>query len=1132
LQTVRWMFDRSVRYLAVGLSLALVACLDDPVGPSVMSVTFDRGSADTVWSGAPGEALPTIRIHVRDEGGRPVPGASVQWEAFGKQSALAEVAAQTNAAGEATAVWRLGTDAAEQQRLQVTVQTRRHQTDFALRARAVPYVVAQVRVAADTVLRVGDTLALHVDAIDPYGNVFPAPDVQTIVTDTTRGSVVGGRILGGPRRGRLIAVATSHAVPDSMPIHITQFVAAIVPTHNQIQFTSLGAALPVSYGVLDDRGRPVADTVVALAVSDSAVARLNGTDVISLTPGSTTLRLTLLPAQSSVPISIDQRIASILLHRDTIRFDALSDTITIHPLARDSLGFPVYQPTVVAQVQDSGVAQLESSLVVKAVTPGQTTVTVRDPQTGVYTSVPVVVHQLVTSIEVDPTRFDALGDTATARVIPRDRLGSFVADADLSYGLTDSSIAAVSASGQVRSIVPGVAMLIVRDEETGLTTSAAVDIHQRVANLLLGVDSVAMDALQDTVHVSVSGRDRLGALVLDVAGRTTFTSTNLAVVDVDAAGMIRATGNGDGLVIARSTDGPSDTVRVTIAQRVAALTADRDSVFFESLNAEQVVRGLPLDRLGSLVTNASVLYSIEDSGVARMDSVGKIRALRNGATRVMMSSGGFAKTLDVMVAQRAVRVAVPSDTIHLASLGEPATISGVALDSLGSPVAGTLDNLRIADTSIAQQIDATTVQARANGRTSVGFSVAGASGSMTIAVAQLTDSIVVRTNWDHKIISVPRDTAIPVTCTLFDRNGFEIAGAQPVVTSVRGTVIGADCSAVRARASGFDTLHFTSDAKTVDVPVIVAVRPLPSSPKGTFLNVDSLPSGTFPWAPTASLAPDGSTELYFAAYSSAPDAPEHILSDLHRLRSTDGADFVYDGRVLQRDSIQCPSLQGSGIENISIVPRSDGAGWRMFYAAGSFACYGWQVFSAVSNDGRNWTKEPGIRLSNGGNAPPIAPATPPYPVGEGMSVDRLPSGEWRMIVGTFEHTNPAPSNLWQIVEWRSVDQLNWSYSGPVLTTREMPPAGQGSVYSPTIAEIAPGIWRMIFTADARGMPDSRSALWSAVSTDRGSWQVEGQILGDASTDLYYATLVADRVFFIRKDVGGSFRLASATLEMH
>jgi hypothetical protein len=86
------------------------------------------------------------------------------------------------------------------------------------------------------------------------------------------------------------------------------------------------------------------------------------------------------------------------------------------------------------------------------------------------------------------------------------------------------------------------------------------------------------------------------------------------------------------------------------------------------------------------------------------------------------------------------------------------------------------------------------------------------------------------------------------------------------------------------------------------------------------------------------------------------------------------------------------------------------------------------------------------------------------------------------------------------------------------------------VYSPTIRPIAQGLWRMLFTADGRGTPGSRSAIWSAVSTDRTHWQLEGEVLGASATNLFYSALLGDLVVFIRSDGGGQ-RLSIATVLM-
>jgi hypothetical protein len=147
-----------------------------------------------------------------------------------------------------------------------------------------------------------------------------------------------------------------------------------------------------------------------------------------------------------------------------------------------------------------------------------------------------------------------------------------------------------------------------------------------------------------------------------------------------------------------------------------------------------------------------------------------------------------------------------------------------------------------------------------------------------------------------------------------------------------------------------------------------------------------------------------------------------------------------------------------------------------------------------------------------------------------MVVEPLSSGGWRMLVGGYRHLQ-TPEDKFHIVEWRSVDQLTWSYVGPVFTTDELPAAGQRSVYSPTVREFAPGLWRMIVTADNLRDPGGRSRLWSAVSTDKTHWQLEGELMGAEGSDLYYSSLVNDLLVFVRLDAGHPRRLASVKVDM-
>ena len=459
---------------------------------------------------------------------------------------------------------------------------------------------------------------------------------------------------------------------------------------------------------------------------------------------------------------------------------------------------------------------------------------------------------------------------------------------------------------------------------------------------------------------------------------------------------------------------------------------------------------------------------------------------------------------------------VPGGPLTMDALGDSLALTAVVRNSNGVPLLVAV-SFASSDTAVATVSVDGMVRSVGVGTTIVtAKEPSGATDSVSVIVDQLADSLeVVRDS--ASITLLPSLASVPVECRAFDRNGFPLATA-PAVISLAGKVDGNTCESLVAVHSGHDTLVVTSGELERRLPIALALRPSVSSSLGHALAIDSLPQGMQPWAPTLIRNPEGNLDLYVTGYFADSTAPTGYRGHLNRLVSTDnGASFSFDGIALARDSVPC-STNGDGIENVEIVPRADAPGWRLFYSSGGFTCYGWQIFSAVSIDQRTWTREPGIRVDNGSPQPPQSPGVVPWPAGEGIVVDQLQSGEWRMISGSYERITPSEDKF-QIVDWRSPDQITWTYRGPLLKTDDVGPEAGRSIYSPTIREFAPGIFRMIFTGDDLNVPGGRSRLYSAVSLDKILWQVEGLLLGGPATDIFYSTLVDDLLVFIRTDVG-------------
>lgn len=639
-------------------------------------------------------------------------------------------------------------------------------------------------------------------------------------------------------------------------------------------------------------------------------------------------------------------------------------------------------------------------------------------------------------------------------------------------------------------------------------------------------DTIRFVALRDTTRPLIL--ERHGSFGSSPLFFGSYAILDSSIATTSATGLVTSRGVGTTRLVVRSPHGASDTAVVLVTQKVANLHVVRDTVTLAALDALAPLGVVATDPLGSEIQGAAFAYTVADTVIAGVTALGEVRARANGVTTITASRDGQSAAVLVLVAQRVAQIETTADTIRFTALEQTVSLPAQPVDSLGHPVAG-VGQIAVSDTGVLV-VAAGSLRSKRNGSAHVHLQVGGLQSDQVAVVEQVPAQLIVAYSDTTTIHSVALDSLIPLSCRVLDGAGYDIAATPTVAPSATGHWSGSACDSLRVHSSGFDTLRISIDTLTATVPIALAVRPIvgPVAP----IDIDYMPANVAVWAPSARRNSQGQFELYFAGYTTVVDSTGHQPGDLYRLISDDGQQFRYDGVVLTHDPDYCDP-NGSGIENVAVVPRSDGPGWRMFYSGGSFDCYGWQVFSAVSTDERTWTTESGVRVSNGGSLPPAPPASAPWPAGEGMVTDLLPDGTWRMTMGSYEPLTPA-ENKFQITEWHSSDQLHWSYVRSLVTTRQLPPEGQRSAYSPTIAEIVPGLWRMIFTADNLGQPGGRSRLWSAVSTDRVHWSVEGEILGAPGVQYLYCALVDDRLYTLQAPQGplvNTTTLATATVHM-
>ena len=123
----------------------------------------------------------------------------MSWTIAGTNARVDGAPANTDARGEVSAVWVLGTRAAEAQSLTLQAAVERHTATVTVPAVAKPIEVSSVAFSTrdTTVVKLGVATALGVEATDPFGNKF----------------VPAGVTRGAPPR--LLSACGSHALPLS-----------------------------------------------------------------------------------------------------------------------------------------------------------------------------------------------------------------------------------------------------------------------------------------------------------------------------------------------------------------------------------------------------------------------------------------------------------------------------------------------------------------------------------------------------------------------------------------------------------------------------------------------------------------------------------------------------------------------------------------------------------------------------------------------------------------------------------------------------------------------------------------------------------------------------------------------------
>ena len=261
-------------------------------------------------------------------------------------------------------------------------------------------------------------------------------------------------------------------------------------------------------------------------------------------------------------VTVAQLVSAMTVSPLTLEFFALGDTLRLGAEPVDANGHPVESATVVWASGDTVVAKVDTLGLVRSAGNGKAVVTATSGLAS--DSAAVTVAQVVRAVIVSPEalEFSALGDTARLRAEVVDANGHPVGGAAATWASGDREVAVVDASGLVRAVGNGEAV-VSATADSALGT-AGVTVNQVASTVVVSPDKVRLTVLGASRHLVAAALDANGNSMESTAFTWMSGDESVAVVKgVGVIGVVETVGYGVTKVTA-TLDSVAGSARITV----------------------------------------------------------------------------------------------------------------------------------------------------------------------------------------------------------------------------------------------------------------------------------------------------------------------------------------------------------------------------------------------------------------------------------------------------------------------------------------------------------------------------------------------------------------------------------------
>ncbi len=505
---------------------------------------------------------------------------------------------------------------------------------------------------------------------------------------------------------------------------------------------------------------------------------------------------------------------------------------------------------------NTSVAAVSTAGLLTAIAPGNAVITGafqgRTGRATVSVVAPAQSPVATISVALDSSSL-VVGHLSHAFATLKDPDGKVLTDRAVTWGSSNTSVAAVSQTGLVTAVSAGNATITAASESKIGTRTVTVLSSTSGSVSSPAPPTVALSL--DASVISVGKTAQAGAVLQDSTGvpipgeAFTWSSSNDLVASVSPTGVISAVATGTAAITATNPLASGTTVIVVApasSASVASITVMVASPL--TVGTPALAIAIPKDSAGNALSGRSISWASSNTGVATVSIGGTVTPVANGAASIIATAGAKSGSAPVNVGGAptvtGVVVVVDSSTIATGHVGRA---TATPRDAGGNPVGGKTPAWSSSNSSVLTVTSEGIFTAKAAGTADVIATVGTITGSAKVTVSGTLSVATVSVSFlEGSIIRVPNSTH--AVATLKSSSGTVLGGTVTWSTSKPSVAQVSPDGTVIAMGPGSAVITGTSGGKSGTGSIFVpdggevSSEPVFDAGKGTLVMRDDMES--------------------------------------------------------------------------------------------------------------------------------------------------------------------------------------------------------------------------------------------------------------------------------------------------